>query len=79
MINKRFKATVGKSLHIGESLRHIELKMTGKKDTSSKRVSYFRNGHQRRGRIEFLTKSYYFANLTVMEIDGTRRQEYEAY
>lgn len=40
---KRFKATIGKSLHIGESLRHIELKMTGKKDTSSKRVSYFRN------------------------------------
>lgn len=63
-----------------------------KKDTSSKRAGYFRDGHQREreragegeegrggGTAEFLMKSYYFPNMTAVEIDGTRRQKYEPY
>lgn len=80
---KRFKATSRQSSQIGGSLRYIELKTTWKKDTSSKLVGYFRDGHQRqdgrKGRAEFLMKSYYFPNMTAVEIDGTRRQKYEPY
>ena len=81
---KRFKATLRQSSQIGKSLLYIKLKTTWKKDTSSKRVGYFRDGHQRdrrrdKGEGSIFNERYYFLNMTAMEIDGTRHQKYKSY
>ena len=79
----RFKTILRQSLQIGKSLLYIKLKTMWKKNTSSKRVGYFRDGHQReggtKGKVQFLTNAINFPNMTAMEIDGTRHQKYKSY
>jgi len=80
---KRFKTTLRQLSQIGKSLLYIKLKTTWKKNTSPKRVGYFRDGHQReggtKGKGSIFNECYYFPNMTAMEIDGTRHQKYKSY